>query len=88
MDTFLLSSIHDNPGSSTTDKSVYLNSILEDPAAESVAGLRLTAATNYEEAVTILQGRFDAIVEALLSLKAVTSQYNLRTGIEPTVHVT
>ena len=52
-----VSSIHENPGLSTTDKFVYLNSLLEGPAAESVAGLRLTA-VNYEEAVIILQGRF------------------------------
>ena len=78
------SSIHLNPGLSNIDKFVYLNSLLEGPAAESVAGLRLTAA-NYNEAVSILQRRFgdtDQIVskhmEALLTLEAVTSQYNLK----------
>ena len=78
------SSIHNNPSLSNIDKFVYLNSLLEGPASESVAGLRITVA-NYNEAVSILQGRFgdiDQIVgkhmEALLSLEVVTSQYNLK----------
>ena len=78
------SSIHSNPGLSNIDKFVYLNSLLEGPALESVAGLRLTAA-NYNEAVSILQRRFgdvDQIIskhmEALLNLEEVSSQYNLK----------
>ena len=78
------SSIHRNPSLSEVDKFVYLNSLLEGSASESVAGLRLTAA-NYNEAVTILQRRFgdtDQIVskhmEALLTLEGVTSQNNLK----------
>ena len=69
---------------SEVEKFVYLNSLLEGLASESVAGLRLTAA-NYNEAVTILQRRFgdtDQIVskhmEAFLTLEAVTSQNNLK----------
>ena len=78
------SSIHHNPSLSEVDKFVYLNSLLEGSASESVAGLRLTAA-NYNEAVAILHRRFgdtDQIVskhmEALLTLEAVTSQNNLK----------
>ena len=39
------------------DKFNYLNSVLEGPAARSIAGLTLTA-SNYENAVEILQDRF------------------------------
>ena len=39
------------------DKFNYLNSVLEGPAARSIAGLTLTA-SNYENAVGILQDRF------------------------------
>ena len=39
------------------DKFNYLNTVLEGPAARSIAGLTLTA-SNYENAVGILQNRF------------------------------
>jgi len=78
------SSIHLNPGLSNVDKFVYLNSLLEGPASEAVAGLRITG-VNYSKAVSILQRRFgdtDQIIskhmEALLTLEAVASQYNLK----------
>ena len=48
---------HDNPEISQVDKFNYLNSVLEEPAARSIAGLTLTA-SNYENAVGILQDRF------------------------------
>jgi len=44
--------MHQNPALSDVDEFVYLNFLLEGPAAKSVAGLRLTA-TNYKEAVSI-----------------------------------
>ena len=49
--------VHDNPEISQVDKFDYLNSVLEEPAARSIAGLTLTA-SNYENAVWILQDRF------------------------------
>jgi len=77
-------SIHLNSQLSNIDKFIYLNSLLEGPASESVSGLRLTAA-NYNEAVSILQRRFGNTqqivskhMEALLNLEEVTSQYNLK----------
>ena len=78
------SSIHHNSQLSDIDKFIYLNSLLEGPASESISGLRLTAA-NYNEAVSILRRRFGNTqqivskhMEALLNLEAVTSQYNLK----------
>ena len=52
-DTFE-SSIHKNPTLPSVDKFNYLNSLLEHTASDAIAGLTLTA-TNYEEAITILQ---------------------------------
>ena len=75
--------IHHNSQLSDIDKFIYLNSLLEGPASESISGLRLTAA-NYNEAVSILRrfGNTQQIVskhmEALLNLEAVISQYNLK----------
>ena len=76
--------IHNNSQLSDIDKFIYLNSLLEGPASESISGLRLTAA-NYNEAVSILWRRFGNTqqivskhMEALLNLEAVTSQYNLK----------
>ena len=51
------SAVHDNPEISKVDKFNYLNSVLEGPAARAIAGLTLTA-SNYENAVGILQDRF------------------------------
>ena len=51
------SAVHDNPEVSKVDKFNYLNSVLEGPAARAIAGLTLTA-SNYENAVGILQDRF------------------------------
>ena len=48
------SAIHSNPSLSSVDKFNYLNSFLESTAAESIAGLTLTA-KNYEEAIAILK---------------------------------
>ena len=51
------SAVHDNPEISKVDKFNYLNSVLKGPAARAIAGLTLTA-SNYENAVGILQDRF------------------------------
>ena len=51
------SAVYDNPEISKVDKFNYLNSVLEGPAARAIAGLTLTA-SNYENAVGILQDRF------------------------------
>ena len=51
------SAIHDNREISKVDKFNYLNSVLEGAAARAIAGLTLTA-SNYDNAVEILQDRF------------------------------
>ena len=51
------SAIHDNREISKVDKFNYLNSVLEGTAARAIAGLTLTA-SNYDNAVEILQDRF------------------------------
>ena len=78
------SSIHHNSHLSDIDKFIYLSSLLEGPASESISGLRLTAA-NYDEAVSILRRRFGNTqqivskhMEALLNLEAVASQSSLK----------
>lgn len=78
------SAIHSNSNLSSIDKFNYLNSLLESIAAESIAGLNLTA-KNYEEAIAILKRRFgntqlivNRHMNTLLSLAAVTSQYDLK----------
>lgn len=78
------SSVHGNPDLSDVDKFNYLNSLLEGTAAESVSGLKLTAA-NYNEAIVILKKRFGnkqqiitKHMEVLLSIDPVTSQYNIK----------
>ena len=48
------SAIHSNSSLSSVEKFNYLNSFLESTAAESIAGLTLTA-KKYEEAVAILK---------------------------------
>ena len=77
------SAVHMNPDLTGVDKFNYLHSLLDKSAAESVSGLKLTAA-NYEEAVSILKRRFGSkqqIVNkhmgALLSLELATS-HNLK----------
>ena len=71
--------IHLNPELTNIDKFNYLNSLLEQSAAESISGLRLTNA-NYEEAVAVLKKRYgnkqqiiSTHMDALLNLEAVTS---------------
>ena len=78
------SSIHRNTQLSDIDKFIYLSSLLEGPAAESISGLRLTAA-NCNEAVSILQRRFGNTqqivskhMEALLNIEVVTPHCNLK----------
>ena len=78
------SAIHDNSGLSDVDQFNYLNSQLEGPASEAIAGLKLTAA-NYGEAIAILQKRFGnkqqiirKHMDVLLSIGGVASQHNLK----------
>ncbi len=78
------SAIHDNPSLSDVDKFNYLNSQLEGPASEAIAGLKLTSA-NYGEAVAILQRRFgnrqqiiSKHMDMLLNINAIASQHNLK----------
>ena len=78
------SSIHHNTQLSDIDKFIYLSSLLEGPAAESISELRLTAA-NYNEAMSILQRRFGNTqeivskhMEALLNIEVVTPHCNLK----------
>ena len=76
--------IHDNPALSDIAKFNYLRSLLECTALDAIAGLMLTA-TNYWEAVSILEKRFgnkQQIVakhmDALLNVEAVTSTSHLK----------
>ena len=78
------SAIHLNPDLSDIDKFNYLQSLVEHSAAEAIAGLTLSS-SNYLEAITVLKRRFgnkqqliNKHMEALLSLPAVTSVYELR----------
>ena len=78
------SSIHDNNDLSAIDKFIYLNSLLEGPAAAAVAGLTLSEA-NYEEAVKVLTKRFGnrqqfiaKHMDALMNLENVDSIHDLK----------
>ena len=78
------SAIHQNPDLLDIDKFNYLQSLVEHSAAEAIAGLTLSS-SNYAEAITVLKKRFgnkqqliNKHMEALLSLPAVTSVYELR----------
>ena len=73
------SAIHLNPDLSDIDKFNYLQSLVEQLAAESIAGLTLSS-SNYGEAVAVLKKSFgnkqqliNKHMDALLSLPAVTS---------------
>ena len=75
------STIHLNP-----ELTNYLNSLLEQSAAESISGLTLTNA-NYEEAVAVFKKRYmygnkqqiiSTHMDALLNLEAVTSHSNFK----------
>ena len=76
--------IHDNPDLTDIDKFNYLRSLFEGQTLEAVSGLTLTSA-NYQEAISILEKRFGnkrqmvaKHMDALISVDAVTSQYNLK----------
>ena len=81
---FLESAVHQNIDLSDVDKFNYLMSMIEHNAFEAMAGLSLTA-SNYKEAVMILEKRFgnkqvivNKHIKILLNLKPVTSNHNLR----------
>ena len=83
LDTFE-ASVHKNENLSPIDKFNYLISLLERSAAEAISGLTLTA-SNYDEAIEILKGRFgnkqqiiNRHMEILLNLDSVTSHHNMR----------
>lgn len=76
--------IHNNRSLSGIEKFNYLRSLLQGPALDAIAGLTLTDA-NYTEAVEVLTQRFgnkqliiDRYMETLLSVEAVTSDFNLK----------
>ena len=76
--------IHENSSLSDIDKFNYLCSLLQGPALDAVCGLTLTA-TNYKEAVSVLERRFgnkqqiiSKHMDILLNVEPVTSSYNLR----------
>ena len=82
-DTFE-ASVHKNENLSPIDKFNYLILLLEWSATESISGLMLTA-SNYDEAIEILNGRFgnkqqiiNRHMEILPSLDSVTSHHNMR----------
>ena len=82
-DTFE-ASVHKNESLSAIDKFNYLISRLERSAAEAISGLTLTA-SNYDEAIEILKGRFgnkqqiiNRHMAILLNLDTVTSHLNMR----------
>ena len=82
-DTFE-ASVHKNESLSAIDKFNYLISRLERSAAEAISDLTLTA-SNYDEAIEILKGRFgnkqqiiNRHMEILLNLDTVTSHLNMR----------
>ena len=71
--------VHNNEDVSKVDKFNYLKSLLDGPAASTIAGFTLTA-ENYETAVKILNERYgnDQVIvsrhmDALLSLEGVTN---------------
>ncbi len=77
------SAIHDNDQLVAVDKFNYLKSLLTGTALEAIAGLTLSA-SNYEEAITILERRFgnrqqiiDKHMDQLLSVNPVASDSNL-----------
>ena len=76
--------IHENSSFSDIDKFNYLRSLLQGPALDAVSGLTLTA-TNYKEAVSVLEKRFgnkqqivSKHMDILLNVEPVTLSYNLR----------
>lgn len=78
------SSIHENSELSSIDKFIYLNSLLEGPAAAAVAGLTLSEA-NYEEAVKVLTKRFGnrqqiiaQHMDALMNMEGVSSIHDMK----------
>ncbi|XP_011408081.1 PREDICTED: uncharacterized protein LOC105315219 [Amphimedon queenslandica] len=78
------SAVHENDAISDIDKFNYLRSLVERSAKEAISGLTLSSA-NYREAIAILQKRFgnkkqiiNKHMDALLSVEAVTSQYNVK----------
>ncbi len=78
------SAIHENPALSDIDRFIYLRSLLERSARESIAGLALTA-PNYKEAIAILEKRFGNTqqiisrhMDLLLNLEPVTGAHQLR----------
>ena len=82
-DTFE-SAIHKNPNLSDIDKFNYLNSLLENTAADAISGLTLTSG-NYNEAIVILKKRFgnkqlaiNKHMDVLPNLDPVTSIYDLK----------
>ena len=82
-DTFE-ASVQKNESLSAIDEFNYLISRLERSAAEAISGLTLTA-SNYDEAIEILKGRFsnkqqiiNRHMEILLNLDTVTSHLNMR----------
>ena len=82
-DTFE-SAIDKNPSLSDIDKFNYLNSLLENTAADAISGLTLTSG-NYNEAIVILKKRFgnkqlaiNEHMDILLNLDPVTSVQNLK----------
>ena len=82
-DTFE-ASVHKNENLSPIDKFNYLISLLKRSAAEAISGLTLTA-SNYDEAIEILMGRFgnkqqiiNRHMEILLNLDSVTSHHNMK----------
>ena len=82
-DTFE-SAIDKNPSLSDIDKFNYLNSLLENTAADAISGLTLTSG-NYNEAIVILKKRFgnkqlaiNKHMDILLNLDPVTSVQNLK----------
>ena len=82
-DTFE-ASVHKNENLLPIDKFNYLISLLEWSAAEAISVLTLTA-SNYDEPIEILKGRFgnkqqiiNRHMEILLNLDSVTSHHNMR----------
>ena len=76
--------IHDNTLLSNIDKFNYLRSLLQGSALDAISGLTLTA-TNYQEAVDILNKRFgnkqrivSKHMDALLNVDPVMSNHNLK----------
>ncbi len=77
------SAVHSNDQLTEVDKFNYLKSLLTGTAREAIAGLTLSA-SNYKEAVAILEGRFghqqqiiSRHMDQLLNMNPVTSSSNL-----------